>query len=124
MLLPALLFLIKSISEKRSYDHGKEKHPPSRAFFPSFTKKRVGLVLVVIIALFISNELFFRWAKPLGVSENDIYDLSGLWVVRPSGYGKTLPISAIAFDSLDNLWVGRKADVTVIRPDGSSLSFD
>jgi len=100
----------------------KSTLPPNR--FSSFTKKRLGLVLVIIIALFISNELFFRWAKPLGVSENDIYDLSGLWVDRPSGYGKTLPISVIAFDSLNNLWVGRKADVTVIRPDGSSRTYD
>ena len=90
--------------------------------FSVITNKCAALFLVIIIGLFISNEIFFRWAKQRGVSEFD---------------NTNFPDStfAMAFDSNDNLWIvgaehtSRQADdwryyVTELRPDGNRKTYE
>jgi hypothetical protein len=78
-----------------------------------------GLLFIVLIILFLSNEYFFRWARQSGITESNTYNLLNLKVDKS---GK-LPDYQMAFDSKDNLWLAGGGEVRVIRPDGSSKSF-
>ena len=92
--------------------------------FTSFLSKRVVLTLMIILGLFISNELIFWWARHYGVSENEIYDIAILQEDLTYGSGKSIEsITAMDFDTEDNLWIAQDDGVTVLRTDGTSKTY-